>query len=139
MAIISSKDLDAQMGRTIDPNSVPRHDGGTKGAMQAFVPNQSDHIEVQQGHGSRGAPVYEASEIPQRGFYGSDTIISVNDAPPLEAGLEPKPTPIPGQAAQLVPPKPKVAAPPVVQQPQRPQRQSTAVEVLARMGLKPKP
>jgi len=137
MTVISSKQLDAQMGRTIDPASIPKHEGATKGAMQAVVPNQTDHIEVSKGHGQRGSAIYNANEIPQKGFYGSSTVISVNDAPPLEEGLEPAPIPVPKDPSQqLVVPKPKAVAPAIEM---HPLRQQSAIELLARMGLKPKP
>ncbi len=139
MVIINSKDLDAQMGRSIDPASIPKHDGASQGAMQAIIPNRTDHIEVSKGHGQRGTAIYNANEIPAKGFYGSSTVISVNDAPPLEEGLEPKPAPVPGMpedmqklvVAKPVTPKSATTALPVA-------RQLSAAELLARMGMKPK-
>ncbi len=127
MTVISSKDLDAQMGKSIDPNSVPKHDGATKGVMQGQITNPSDDVVTDKGHGQRGSAIYNPNEIPQKGFYGSSTVISVNDAPPLDTGLEPKRPPMPA-----LPPAPQ-------QQVQQPKRPATAVEILARMGLKPKP
>jgi hypothetical protein len=100
MTIISSKDLDAQMSRQIDPNSVPKHIGGDQGVMQGVINRGTDAQEIHQGAGRDGAAVYNESEVGGQFFYGSKTIISVNDAPPLPDKFEPKP------AA----PKPVVAA-----------------------------
>lgn len=90
MGIVNSKDLDQAMASGVDVRSIPQHDGGSQGVMQGqFVP-QSDQVLVDQGHGKRGAAVYDGRELPPGNHYGSGTVISVNDAPPLEAAMEPK-------------------------------------------------
>lgn len=115
MGIIKASDLDKAMATGIDPHSIPQHNGGAQGVMQGqFVP-QSDTVQMDQGHGRRGAAVYDGSELPQTGFYGSGTVISVNDAPPIEAEHEPKP-------AVVVADKPRSAA-----------------DILASLGLKKAP
>lgn len=88
MTVISSKDLDRAMGQGVDPRSIPQHNGGEQGVMPGhFLPGTDTRI-VQQGHGARGAPVYDANELPPTGFYGG-TVVSVSDAPPVEPAMDP--------------------------------------------------
>lgn len=123
MTIINANDLDAQMGRHIDPNSVPKHDGTGTGHMEAIIQRGSEQVSHEQGAGRFGAPMYDANEVGGQDFFGSKTIISVNDAPPLPTQMDPikKPVTLP-----VVPPMPAAA----------PARPMTAAELLARMGLK---
>ncbi len=127
MTLINSKDLDAQMGRHIDPNSVPKHDGTGTGHMEAVIQRGSDQVITEQGGGKRGAAVYNAEEVGGQDFFGSKTIISVNDAPPLPTQMDPLKLPVVPQM-----PKP-AAAPPVAV------RARTPAELLAQMGLGKKP
>jgi hypothetical protein len=128
MTIISAKDVDQQMGTKIDPNSVPTHNGGDQGVMQGRFLPQSESVVVESGYGRRGAAVVSGGEVPQQGFYGSGTVISLNEAPPLSDKLEPKrPVPLmPGQA-----PAPAATTAPAVPIP--PPASTTAA--LARLGL----
>ncbi len=128
MTLINSKDLDDQMGRHIDPNSVPKHDGTGTGHMQAIVQRGSEQVTQEQGAGRYGAPMFTEEEVGKQDFFGSQTIISVNDAPPLPTQMDPikKPVTLP-----VVPPMP--AAAPVANRPRTP------AELLAQMGLGKKP
>lgn len=90
MTVVNMKDLDAQMGRTIDPNSVPKHVGGSQGSMEPNFVAQSDLRIQEQGAGRLGAAVHDARELTGNHLYGSQTIISLNEAPPLEDKMEPK-------------------------------------------------
>lgn len=123
MGIVNASDLDAAMGKTIKPQEVPKHTGGDQGAMQARFLASSDHIEQQQGYGRRGAAVYGADEVPERGFYGSGTIISLNEQPPLPEELAPQVE----RAAPMPAPVPAPAAPM--------QRQRTPQEIVASLGF----
>jgi len=130
MPIISAKDLDTQMGRGVDPASVQQTAGGSQGAMEARFQTQGGIVEQPAGHGQRGTLVYDPSELPGgKGFYGSGTVISVNDAPPLDAVLEPERMPAPEMPAALVAQAPAQAAP---------ARPRSAADILAQYGLKPK-
>jgi hypothetical protein len=115
MTIVNASQVDKAMGRFIDPKSVPTHIGGSRGAMEENFVAQSATRITDQGTGKRGAAEYDPNELPDSRFYGSATVISVNDAPPLEAAHEPPP-----QA-------------PVVPAPTEPR---SVAELLARMGLK---
>lgn len=95
MAIVNMKDLDAQMGRTIDPNSVPKHDGGSQGAMEANFVAQSDTVIREAGAGRYGGQVFDSRELDRNDHYGSQTVISLNEAPPLLDKHEPPPPVIP--------------------------------------------
>ena len=133
MPVISSKDLDKQMSQGVDLASVSqRHPGATEGAMEAMIRPRGGEVEGDALRNLRGTPVYDPSEIPGRGFYGSSTVISVNDAPPLDVGLEPKKMPIPGQEVAVDAQPAPVPAP-------APTRALTAVEMMAKFGLKAKP
>lgn len=127
MTIINAKDLDQQMGRTIDPNSVPRHNGADQGVLQEI-----DQAIVERGGGRRGAAVFSEREVGEQ-FVGSKTVISVNDAPPIPEQMDPRAQAAKKVAAVAPPMPPPAAAAPVAQRPRSPQ------EVLAAMGLaKPK-
>lgn len=89
MTIVNMRDVDGQMGRTIDPRSIPKHDGATQGAMEANFVAQSDTQVQDRGGGRTGAAVFDARDVGQEGYFGSGTIISLNEAPPLEAKMEP--------------------------------------------------
>lgn len=117
MAIVRASDIDAQMGRHIDPKSVPTHIGGSQGAMEANFVAQSDHQIIDRGYGQKGATVVEGRG-PRNDLFGSATIISVNDAPPLEAAHEPPPP--------KMPPMPEVPA-------SRAQSSATAPAIFARL------
>jgi hypothetical protein len=135
MTIINSKDLDAQMGRSVDPASVPTHNATGEGYMQPIVQRGSEQVSTEQGNGRRGAAVYGADEVGGQNFFGSKTIISVNDAPPLQAEHDPKLA----QAAKLAavaPPMPAPTPAPIAAAPQRPK---TAQELIMLMGLGKKP
>jgi hypothetical protein len=135
MTIISAKDVDQQMGTTIDPNSVPKHNGGDQGVMQGRFLPQSESVVVESGYGRRGTEVVSSGEVPQQGFYGSGTVISLNEAPPLSDKLEPKrpvplmpgqdltPAPLPGSAIVPLPPPAPIPPP------------ASTVAALARLGL----
>jgi hypothetical protein len=128
MTIISAKDVDQQMGTKIDPNSVPKHNGGDHGVMQGRFLPQSESVVTESGYGRRGTEVVSGGEVPQQGFYGSGTVVSLNEAPPLAEKLEPKRPvpPMPGQA-----PAPAASAAPAAPIP--PPASTTAA--LARLGL----
>ncbi len=125
MTIINAKDLDDQMGRHIDPNSVPKHDGTGTGHMQAIVQRGSEQVTQEQGAGRYGAPMFTEEEVGKQDFFGSQTIISVNDAPPLPQQMDPLKKPMPLPVVPVMPAAPPVAARPL-----------TAAELLARMGLR---
>lgn len=134
MTIINAKDLDQQMRKTIDPQSIPKHNGGDHGVMEdRFLP-QSEHVETQQGHGRRGATEISAGEAPRPGYYGSQTVVSLSDLEGVEqlpAGMEPKPPGAPatnGTGSAPVPPPQQTVF-----------RQRTAQEVIAQIGLSHKP
>lgn len=133
MTIINTSDLDNQMGRHIDPNSVPKHDGTGTGHMQAIVQRGSEQVTQEQGAGRYGAPMFSESEVGKQDFFGSQTIISVNDAPPLMEQMDPL-------KKFVVPPMPvKVPVPVVAAKPAVPGKPRTAAELLASMGLGKKP
>ena len=96
MTILTEADLNRRMGMTIDPNSIPRHDGGDLGCMEGVIQRGSDTRVDAQGNGRRGAAVYSADELGDPRFFGSATVITVSDQPPLPAELAPaKPAPAP--------------------------------------------
>lgn len=125
MTIINVNDLDAQMGRHIDPNSVPKHDGTGTGHMEAVIQRGSEQVTQEQGAGRFGAPMYAEQEVGGQDFFGSKTIISVSDAPPLPTQMDPIKKPV------TLPVMPPMSAAPAI-----PTRPLTAAELLARMGLK---
>jgi hypothetical protein len=128
MPVIKATELDAQMRQKLDAKAIAdARAGGTQGAMQSHFLPQGEVVEQQAGHGQRGTAVYAGDELPQRGFFGSSTVISVNDAPPLDAGLEPKPVPVP--PAPSLAPAPADAAP---------QGKPSAADILRQFGLAPK-
>lgn len=142
MTEISSDDLDRQMGRQIDPNSVPTHIGGDHGAMEGVIERGSDMRIQEQGAGRYGVPVFNEHEVGGNDYYGSQTIISINEAPPLNPVMEPKPQapkpvvkPIlpvgmpPALAAVMGTVKPAAPAPVAAQPPQQPTK--PVVPVLA--------
>lgn len=126
MTVVSAKDIDAQMGKGVDPNSLPTHTGGSHGAMQARFLAQAEHVDLPAGYGQRGASEANVRELPDANHYGSGTVISLSEAPPLLDKMEPKRPdvmPMPG-------PAPATTPVPVAQ---------TAQQVIAKMGLfKPK-
>ncbi len=124
MTIINGKELDAQMGRYIDPNSVPKHNGADAVHMQPVIARGSEQIVQEQGAGRHGAAMLSEQEVGGQDFFGSKTIISVNDAPPLMKEHDPikKPVTLP-----VVPMPVKPAA--VAGKPK------TAQELMAMMGL----
>lgn len=118
MGIVNARDLDAQMGRHIDPHSVPKHDGATHGVMEGNFLVQSDQIVTDQGHGRLGGDHVDRQQAAPDGFFGSKTVISLNEAPPLEAKLEPKNDPsakalAEAQQKQAVPVAPSLPVLPV--------------------------
>lgn len=116
MTILTEAELKRRMGMTIDPNSVPRHDGGDLGCMEAKIEKGSDTRVVEKGHGRRGTAVFEPGELGEQGipgFYGSATVISVKDDRPIP------------ETAKKAPPAPQVQST-VVRSPE---------ELLAMMGL----
>ncbi len=132
MAIIKASDLDRQMGMQIDPNSVPRHDGGDPGAMQGVIAAGSEHHRQASQELRRGSLVYAEKELGERGFFGSQTVISVSASEQLDAKLDPdagKPV-VPGQPPVAVAPPPKPA-------PNAPARSPAAI--FARLGYKRPP
>lgn len=90
MTILTEAELQRRMGMTIDPNSIPRHDGGDLGYMEGVIQRGSDTRVVEQGKGRRGTEVYDAAELGDPRFYGSATVISVKDQPPLPEQMDPK-------------------------------------------------
>jgi hypothetical protein len=113
VTILTEAELKRRMGMTIDPNSVPRHDGGDLGCMEGQIEKGSETRVVEQGHGRRGTEVYAADELGDPRFYGSATVISIKDDRPLP------------QATKKAPPAPQVEST-VVRSP---------AELLAMMGL----
>ena len=111
MTVIKASDIDARMGRTIDPSSVPKHVGGSQGAMEPNFVAQSDQIIHEAGGGRFGAQVFEASELARNDHFGSQTIISLNEAPPLLDKHEPPPIPAPIIPVVAPPPVLTVPAP----------------------------
>ncbi len=135
MTIINAKDLDQRMGRTIDPNSVPKHDGSGSGHMEANVAAGSESLSVEQGAGRRGAAIFDEREVGQE-HAGSTTIIRLNEAQPLEAKQDPR---LQQVAAKLPPAAPVAKAPIPVPASILAPRPRTAAELLAQMGLGKKP
>lgn len=106
MTIIKTSDLDKQMGMQIDPNSVPRHDGGDLGAMRGQIAPGSEHIRRGTQELRRGSLVYSERELGERGFFGSQTVINVNASEELDERLDPtKDAPV-AQAAVPAPTPP---------------------------------
>lgn len=101
MTEINSSDLDRQMGRQIDPSSVPTHIGGDQGAMEGVIQRGTDARLEEQGAGRYGVPIFNERDVGGNDFYGSSKIISISEAPPLNPAMEPKPAP---------PPKPMIKA-----------------------------
>jgi hypothetical protein len=96
MAIISAEELKNRTGQSLDERAIAQaRPGGTKGVMRGHFMPQGEIVQQQAGKGKQGASVYASGELPQAGFFGSSTVISVNDSPPLDKGLEPKSVPIP--------------------------------------------
>ncbi len=62
--------------------------------MEGVIERGSDTRVTQVGAGNHGAAVFDESEVGDNLFYGSKTIISVNDAPPLPEKFEPKVAPV---------------------------------------------
>ena len=142
MTVLNSKDLDAQMGRYIDPNSVPRHNGGDSVHMQPVIARGSEHVTEEQGAGRYGAAMFSEQEVGGQDFFGSKTIISVSDAPPLMKEHDPvkKPITLPVVPMPLaMMPMPAVPVVPVVKAVALVAKQApsvrSAAEMLAAMGL----
>ncbi len=122
MTVVRMSDVDAQMGRSIDPNSVPKHIGGSQGAMEANFVAQSETQLREQGAGRYGAEVYDSREVAPNNHFGSQKIISLNEAPPLEAKMEPKDDPSAramAKAAEVAGAPPAPMAVPAVKAPGR--------------------
>jgi hypothetical protein len=117
MTIINASDLDRDMGRHIDPNSVPKHDGADQGHMQAIIDHGTDmRLQSSQLGNKVGTEVFDPSQVGGDRFYGSATIISVNDAPPLMDQRDPdvvivKPMPVPAMPGRPGAPMPAPSAP----------------------------
>jgi hypothetical protein len=108
MTIVSVSDLDGQMGRHIDPNSIPRHDGADQGHMEAHIPRGPDNAVVERGEGRYGATIVDRESVGGGDrFYGSTTIISLKEQPPLMDKRDPDVVVVPPPFA----PKPVVKAP----------------------------
>ena len=82
MPVINSRDLDARMGQSINPNSVPRYDGAEQGVMQGVIRAGSEQHHQGAQIAREGSAVFNARDLPG-GERGGTTIISVNEAPPL--------------------------------------------------------
>lgn len=147
MTIISVRDLDNQMGRTIDPNSVPKHDGASLGSMEADIQRGPNNETVQQGAGRFGGTVVDRESVGGGDrFYGSTTIISLKEAPPLQDKHDPDVVVL--QAAPIPVARPKappfifpkvVAKPPVAMPVAPPVPVRTPDALLRQMGLKKRP
>jgi len=97
MTIITQAELDKAMGAKVDAAELAsRKVGGSQGAMEAQFVAQTDDVRLHHGAGNRGGAVYDGRELPPSNHYGSGTIISVNDAPPLHDVLEPEGKVAPG-------------------------------------------
>lgn len=115
MTVIDSGELDRRMGRFIDANSIPTHNGADQGAMQRDIEVQSDHLTSHQQTDIKGTSVFDAKELPSNQRYGSTTVISIKDGPPLAKEMEPgRPRAVPvGRPVLPPPPKPvHVSTPP---------------------------
>lgn len=82
MTIIDQKELDRQMRRVIDPNSVPRHNGGDQGCMEGRIRGGSDESLQESGYGRRGGSEVDPRSLGDERFYGSASVISLKDLPP---------------------------------------------------------
>jgi hypothetical protein len=131
MTVIKASEVDRQMGMQIDPNSVPRHDGGDPGAMRGVIAPGSEHQRQSSQELRRGSLVYSEKELGERGFFGSQTVISVNAAEELDAKLDPT------AAKPAEPGKPIALPPPPKTAPNAPPRSPAAI--LARCGYKKPP
>ena len=89
MGIVSARQLDHEKNVVVDIRSIPVHNGGSQGAMQARIDRGVDDQRLASQTAARGAPVYEEQELGQRGFYGSQTVISVKDLPAVDASMDP--------------------------------------------------
>jgi hypothetical protein len=153
MTIINTSDLDAQMGRHIDPNSIPRHNGGDQGVMQGVIQRGSDTQIQDRDQGRYGTEVFSEAEVGGNNHYGSRTIITLNEAPPLLDQRDPDVVVVPtpampvSQAAPRPPPFlfPKAPPRPAQQAPPAPTAVAPAAPapapmpvslLLAQMGLK---
>lgn len=143
MTIISAKDLDRDMGRHIDPNSVPKHDGAGHGHMEAIIDHGTDLRMQSSQLGNRlGSEVLNGREVGGDRFYGSATIISVNDAPPLQDQHDPdviivKPMPAPPMPG--VPVSHAAPRPPPFVFPKAPPRPAATTPMPASMAPTPVP
>lgn len=140
MAIISSKDLDRQMDQGVDLTKAPvRSRGGAdEGAMEGVIQRGTDHRVQSSQATHRGAPVYSPDEVAPTGFYGSATVISVNESEMIDESSDPAMgrkgvppviiLPPPAKAVVQAAPAPVAAAP----QP----KVATTADLLAKMGLR---
>jgi hypothetical protein len=143
MVQISKAELDRRMGMVVDPNSIPRHDGADQGVMQGAIRRGSEVLIEEQGHGKRGTEVYDQRELNGNNYFGSQTVISLNEAPPLIEKQDPRlrekalaeeaAAKAAAKLAALAPPPPAapVAQAPVAAAP----RPRSPEELLAAMGL----
>lgn len=93
MTIYNSDEIDKAMGRHIDPNSIPTHNGADEAQLGAFRGEHDGASDVVTNHQStdfRGSAVFNHTDLPSNERFGSTTVISINEAPPLEAKLDPK-------------------------------------------------
>jgi hypothetical protein len=93
MTIVNSGDIDKAMGRYIDPRSVPMHNGADEVQAQGYRGDRdgaSDLVTNHQSTDLKGSAVFNHTELPSNERFGSTTVISINEAPPLDAKLDPK-------------------------------------------------
>jgi hypothetical protein len=73
----------------VDPTTIPKHNGGDQGCMEARIRAGTDTRIAEAGYGRRGAPVFESNELGDARFYGSATVISLNEQPQLPQEIAP--------------------------------------------------
>jgi hypothetical protein len=138
MGIVSSRELDQRMGLVIDPNSVPKHNGGSQGVMQAQIRRGSDDTVQSAQATHRGAPVYDSRELGQTGFYGSATVVSTHQLQALDRDLDPNLPKTPKRMPIVQVPGQPIVQHGAPQAQQQPAVQRSTNDILRGMGLPPR-
>ena len=144
MTIYNSGDIDKAMGRYIAPRDIPQHNGADEVNAQVHRGERDGNSDLVTGHQQtdfKGSAVFNNTDLPSNERFGSTTVISINEAPPLDVKLDPK---IQAQAraqAQAVPvmrPKPPPAPKPV-HQPTAPRTVHPLLNRIPVKGTQPPP
>jgi hypothetical protein len=144
MTIYNSGDIDKAMGKYIAPRDVPVHNGADEAQLGAFRGERdgnSDHVTGHQQTDFKGSAVFNNTDLPSNERFGSTTVISINEAPPLEAKLDPKVQAQARAQARAVPvARPQAPAPPPkVHQPTPPRTTHALLNRIPVKGTQPPP